>query len=125
MQGMNATSQVYIETHFLTVIRARIGAALRATWGGRGAAKRIARVADATPRAASAWLYAQAAPRSPEIIALMAASDEFEREVLDLVHELRLRMEQTPQCRPIAPSTSAAGAAAMSPPTQSRSAAAS
>lgn len=88
---MTATTQVSTKMHFLLPSVAAIGATLRAAFTGRGAAKRVASAADASPRTASAWLYGEAAPRSPELIALMAANETLEQQIIGMVREMRER----------------------------------
>lgn len=90
---MSATLKVTHEPAFLRAAADKIGAGIRAAFQGKGAAKRVAQAAEASPRTVEAWLYGRVAPRSPELIALMAANDEFERHVLALVRDIR---EQTP-----------------------------
>ncbi len=86
---MSATSQLHTKMHISLPGVEAISALLRSAFVGRGARKRVAAAADADPRTASAWLYGQAAPRAPELIALMAENDELERQIVTLVHELR------------------------------------
>lgn len=67
----------------------RVGAALRASFSGGNRDKVVARVARADPRTAQGWLQDRNTPRSTELLALMAANDEFEQEIAALLRELR------------------------------------
>jgi hypothetical protein len=69
----------------------RIGSALRGAYGRRGADKAIARDAEADTRTAQGWLYGRTAPRSTDLLELMAANDQLETEILALVREIRER----------------------------------
>lgn len=88
---MSATTEPYTQSQFSTDLSTRIGNAIRKAFTGRGAAKRVAQAADASHRSASAWLYGQNAPRSPELIALMAANEALEQEIISMVHAMRER----------------------------------
>jgi hypothetical protein len=103
----------YTKTDFTVPSVARIAAAIRAAFTGRGATKRVATAADANPRTASSWLYGEAAPRAPELIALMAANEKLEQQILGMVQEMR----ESAHCLPHTLSTSAgAGLASTDPP---------
>lgn len=85
---MSATAQHTPDLLSSTGILARLGAALRDSFG-RHAAKRMANVANNDPRTIEGWLQARKSPRSVELIRLMAANDELEQQVLALVREIR------------------------------------
>lgn len=55
----------------------------------RYAAQRIAEKACVTPRCVDNWVNGTTAPRSAELIRLMASCDEIAAEVLQLVEEAR------------------------------------
>lgn len=86
---MSATIEPPHEMHILHGLVARIGTAIRGSFVGRGAAKKVARAAEADPRTAQGWLYGRNSPRSPELIALMAANETLEHEILAMVRDLR------------------------------------
>jgi hypothetical protein len=69
----------------------RFSAALRAAYAGRHAVKVVARDADADARTAESWINGRTAPRFPELVELMAANDQLEKQIYALVREIRER----------------------------------
>ena len=66
-------------------LQEELARALRRTFTGRGAVTRIAKAVGADRRTASDWYYGRTPMRTPQFIALMAASPEFEREALAII----------------------------------------
>lgn len=67
-----------------------IGAALRRSCGeSRYAITRLARRIGADPRAVENWWYSRCAPRSAEMVRLMAENAEVAAVVLDLARQVR------------------------------------
>jgi hypothetical protein len=59
----------------------------------RHAPERLARAANATPRAARNWLDGECAPRLDNIVELMAADPDFETAILEIVRGRRAMKE--------------------------------
>lgn len=51
--------------------------------------KLVARIAGSSHRTADNWFAGRNAPKGPELIRLMAASEDFEREIKRLIEEIR------------------------------------
>jgi transposase-like protein len=66
-------------------LQEELARALRRSFPGRGAVAQIARAVGVGPSTASDWYYGRTPVRGPQFIALMAASPEFEREVLAII----------------------------------------
>lgn len=67
-----------------------VHAYLRRRYGElRHAPVRLARAAQATPRAARNWLDGDCAPRIDNLVELMAADPDFEAAVLEIVRDRR------------------------------------
>jgi hypothetical protein len=69
----------------------RICEVVRRAYEQRGAAKAIARDASSDSRTAESWLYGCTAPRSVELVDMMASNEQLEAEITALVREIRER----------------------------------
>jgi hypothetical protein len=68
----------------------RISVALRASYGdSRHAITRLSRRISADPRAVENWMYGRCAPRSAELVRLMAENDAVAAVVLAMAREAR------------------------------------
>jgi hypothetical protein len=75
-------------------VGARVCGYLRERYGVlRHAPERLARDANATPRAARNWLDGECAPRLDNVVELMAADPEFEAAILEIVRGRRAQKE--------------------------------
>jgi hypothetical protein len=71
-------------------VGARVTEWLRDRYGPlRHAPERLARDANATPRAARNWLDGECAPRMDNVVELMAADPDFEAAILEIVRVRR------------------------------------
>lgn len=85
---MSATTVSTQDLHTSSGFAARWADAMRRTWPRRGSAKRVASIVGASPRTVEGWFDGHL-PGARHLAQMMARNEEFQREFLALVEQMR------------------------------------